>query len=183
MAHFTPQQRSYIRKRTKVHDLDPSEMAGELNIIPFLDIVVNLIMFLLLTTATVIAVVQIDTQLPAYGQGRRGGAPQEQTLNLNVTITENGVIVTGSGGKLAPGCETTSTGRVVTVPKRGNEYDWAALTQCLVKVKQQFPDEDQVIVGADPLVEFQHLVRGMDAVRYNGADELFPKILLSGGVR
>jgi len=66
MPHLTPAQRQYIRKRTKVEDLDPSEMAGELNIIPFLDIVVNLIMFLLMTTTVVLAVVQIDTELPEY---------------------------------------------------------------------------------------------------------------------
>ena len=54
MAKLTPQQRAYIRRRTKVHDPDPSEIAGELNIVPFLDIVVNLIMFLLATSEAVL---------------------------------------------------------------------------------------------------------------------------------
>lgn len=199
MPHLTPAQRQYIRKRTKVEDLDPSEMAGELNIIPFLDIVVNLIMFLLMTTTVVLAVVQIDTELPEYrrGVGGRGASP-EQTLNLNVTIAEDGIIVAGSGGKLAPGCATTQTGRVITVPKRmqpvlteygeptgeqAMQYDWDALTQCAARVKQEYPDERQVTISADPLVQYEHLVGAMDALRNDGTEELFPEVLLSGGVR
>ena len=188
-GQLSPAQRMYIRKRTKIRDLDPSEMAGELNIIPFLDIVVNLIMFLLVTTTTVLAVAQIEAQLPQY----RGGVGSRSTesanaLNLNVTITQNGIIVTGSGGKLAPGCTTTAAGRVVTVSRLGNgQYDWPALTDCVARVKSEFPEEQQVILGADPLVEYEHLVKAMDAVRNkrteNGTQELFPQVLLSGGVR
>lgn len=199
MPQLTPAQRQYIRKRTKVVELDPSEMSGELNIIPFLDIVVNLIMFLLMTTTVVLAVVQIDTELPEYrrGVGGRGAAP-EQTLNLNVTIADDGVVVAGSGGKLAPGCRTTQSGRVMTVPKKmqpvltdygqptgeqAMQYDWEALTECASQVKREYPDELQVTISADPLVEYQHLVAAMDALRNDGTDELFPEVLLSGGVR
>jgi biopolymer transport protein TolR len=202
MAQLTPAQRQYIRKKTKVHDLDPSEMGGELNIIPFLDIVVNLIMFLLMTTTVVLTITQIDSQLPDYRRGVGGRSPTpEASLNLNLTITDSGVIVTGSGGKLAPGCTTTALGRVVTVPKtvqalvdpltgrpiqpprQAMQYDWPGLTQCVARVKEQFPEETQVIISADPLVEYEHLIAAMDAVRFDGTRELFPEVLLSGGVR
>src|SRR5690348_6851830 len=113
MAKLTPQQRNYIRRRTKVHDPDPSEIAGELNIVPFLDIVVNLIMFLLATSEAVLAIVQIEAQLPQLGGKSSGGGNSEPGLNLNVTLTDGGLIVTGSGGKLAPGCQEVSTGRVM----------------------------------------------------------------------
>lgn len=199
MPQLTPAQRQYIRKRTKIVELDPSEMMGELNIIPFLDIVVNLIMFLLMTTTTVLAVVQIDTELPEYRRGVGGrSANPEQTLNLNVTVAEEGIIVAGSGGKLAPGCTAIATGRVITVPKKmlpvvtdygertgqqAMQYDWEGLTECVAQVKQEYPEERQVTISADPLVEYQHLVGAMDAVRMKGTEELFPEVLLSGGVR
>ena len=140
MPELTSAQRQYIRKRTKVVELDPSEMASELNIIPFLDIVVNLIIFLLATVAYILPTVQIETQLPELrrGVGGRSSEPQN-TLNLNVTVAEQGIIVTGSGGKLAPGCETTGEGRVITVPKRGENFDWEGLTTCLSRVKERFP--------------------------------------------
>jgi biopolymer transport protein TolR len=185
MPKLTPQQRAYIRRRTKVHDPDPSEIAGELNIVPFLDIVVNLIMFLLATSEAVLAIVQIEAQLPQLGGKSGGGGASEPGLNLNVTVTDGGVIVTGSGGKLAPGCQEVATGRVMTVPKRDNKYDWKALTDCVAKIKAvpKFSDEHEVIIGADPMVQYEHVVAAMDALRGNDKDSLFPDVLLSAGVR
>ncbi|QQR91562.1 MAG: biopolymer transporter ExbD [Myxococcales bacterium] len=184
-SELTPQQRNYIRKHTKVQDLDPSETAGELNIVPFLDIVVNLIMFLLMTTVSVIAIAQIDAQLPSLGRSSGKNSGTGSSLNLSVTITDNGVMVAGSGGKLAPGCQTTTVTGTITVPKHGKEYDWAALTKCVAQVKSvpDFSDETQVIVTANPMIEYIHLVNAMDAVRAQGDKELFPDVLLSAGVR
>jgi biopolymer transport protein TolR len=181
MPKLTTQQRAYIRRRTKVHEPDPSEVSTELNIVPFLDIVVNLIMFLLATSEAVLAITQIEAQLPSLGRG--GGAPKEPGLNLSITVTDNGVIVTGSGGKLAPGCDQVTSGRALTVPKAGAAYDWKALTDCIVKVKERWADEEDVMIGADPVIQYEHVVAAMDAVRSNGKQTLFPKILLSAGVR
>lgn len=183
MPNLSPQQRAFIRRRTRVHNPDPSEIAGELNIIPFLDIVVNLIMFLLATSEAVLAIVQIEAQLPQLSAGGRPASQQEPSLNLNVTLTDGGIIVTGSGGKLAPGCQDVSSGRVMTVPKKGNEYDWEALTDCATKIKARFSDETEVIVGADPMIHYQYIVAAMDALRRNEQQLLFPKVLLSAGVR
>jgi biopolymer transport protein ExbD len=184
MPNLSPTQRAYIRRRTRVHDPDPSEIAGELNIVPFLDIVVNLIMFLLATSEAVLAIVQIEAQLPQLSSGgKSSGAKQEQGLNLNVTITDSGVIVTGSGGKLAPGCEEVTAGRVITVPKKGSDYDWTALTDCANKIKAKFSNERDVIVGADPMIHYEYIVAAMDALRGDAKKELFPKVLLSAGVR
>src|ERR1700748_2714460 len=99
MPKFTPKQRAYIRKHSKDPHLDPSEMVGELNIVPFLDIVVNLIMFLLATTEAVLLISQIESDLPKIARGRGKGPDIATPLNLNVTVTEGGVFVSGSGGK------------------------------------------------------------------------------------
>jgi len=186
MPKITAQQRAYIRRRSKFDEPDPSEVAGELNIVPFLDIVVNLIMFLLATSEAVLAIAQIEAQLPQLGRGKSTGSRgAEPSLNLNVTITDGGLIVTGSGGKLAPGCKDTVSGRVMTVPKKGDAYDWAGLTECVANIKAvpQFADEDQVIIGADPMIEYVHVVDAMDALRGEEDKELFPNVLLSAGVR
>ncbi|MCA9531275.1 MAG: biopolymer transporter ExbD [Myxococcales bacterium] len=181
---LTSRQRIYVRKHTRVVDPDPSEVSEELNIIPLLDILVNLIMFLLMSLTTVAFFAQVEATLPAYRQGGVGARSTEQQLNLNVTVTAEGVIVTGSGGKLAPGCETTAIGRVITVPvKSPGEYDWNKLNACIARVKSQFPNEKKVTVSADPLVEFQYVVSAMDAVRVEGSKELFPQVFLSAGVR
>lgn len=180
---FSSRQQTYIRKRTKIHDLDPSEQAGELNIVPFLDIVTNIIMFLLATTAMVLTTCELDAHLPTIGRGG-GGGDSTATLNLSVTVTERGIVVAGSGGKLQPGCTTTGTGNVITVARRTDQtYEWAALTQCLVHVHATYPDEHQVILTADPNIEYGNIVAAMDAVRSDGTTELFPDVMLSAGVR
>jgi len=186
MAHFTPKQRAYIRKRSKKVHVDPSETVGELNIVPFLDIVVNLIMFLLATSEYVLLISQIESDLPKIARGRsRSQDSVETPLNLNVTVTDVGVIVTGSGGKLSPGCTgiDPAGSRSITVPRKGNAYDWAGLTECASKVKVQFEDEDTVTVSADPQIQYEHVVAAMDAMRGKGKVELFPKVLVSVGVR
>ena len=183
---LSPRQRSYIRKHGSAGVLDPSEMVGELNIIPFLDIVMNLIMFLLATSEYVLLISQIESDLPRIARGRSKAQDSVETpLNLNVTVTDAGVLVTGSGGKLSAGCTSIDpTGsRAVTVPRKGKAYDWAGLTQCVVRVKSQFEDEDTVTVSADPQIAYEHLVAAMDAVRSQGKQELFPKVLVSVGVR
>src|SRR5690242_14524664 len=146
---FTPRQRSYIRKATTDHGGDPSETVGELNIIPFLDIVVNLIMFLLATSEYVLLISQIQSDLPKIARGRTKTNEQVSTpLNLNVTVTDAGVLVSGSGGKLAPGCTSIDPAgsRAVTVPRKAKDYDWGGLTECVVKIKAQFKDENTVTV-------------------------------------
>ena len=139
---LSARQRIYVRKHTRTRDLDPSEAVGELNIVPFLDIVVNLIMFLLATTEAVLLIAQIESDLPKITRGRGKKSSVETPLNLNVTITANGVLVSGSGGKLAPGCQDIAPGGQVTVARKRNAYDWPGLTECVARVKQQFAEED-----------------------------------------
>ena len=182
---LTPRQKAYVRKKTRIHELDPSEASGELNIVPFLDIVTNIIMFLLATTAAVLTTVELEAHLPTLSRGRARGATETgSTLNLSVTISEDGIIVAGSGGKLAPGCTQMMSGRVITVPRGGDgTFDWGALTQCLVTVHGTFPDERQAILTADPNIEFANIIHAMDSMRSDGTNELFPEIMLSAGVR
>lgn len=196
---LSPRQKAFIRKKTKFHDPDPSETSGELNIVPFLDIVVNIIMFLLTLTAYIVATAELDARLPSLGRGGRGSASNEPSLNLSVMITEQGIIVVGSGSRLGPGCgdapAAANPNSVITVPNLPNAqadndhdgqpdiYDWRALTRCLVRVKTAHPDESQVILSADPSIEYRHLIAAMDAVKANGDAPLFPAMLLSAGVR
>lgn len=150
-----------------------------------LDIVVNLIMFLLMITSTIAFFSQVEASLPQYSRGGVGKrSTDEPALNLNVTVTRAGAIVAGAGGKLAPGCSTTAPGKVITVASQANgEQDWVGVNACVAKVKQEYPDETRVTISADPEVPYQDVIAAMDAVRGTTDNELFPDVLLSAGVR
>lgn len=183
---LTAQQRRYLRKHGAPASSDPSEVDGELNIVPFLDIVVNLIMFLLMVTSSIAFYAQVDASLPSHDPPR--GPGPEPALNLNVTLAATGIYVSGAGAMLAPGCDGGDPGGV-TVPRRPDgEHDFAALTACVAQVKARHDDESRVTVGAESMEPYRDLVAAMDALRSNAllSDEprpLFPEVLLAAGVR
>ena len=184
-------------RRRHRHDESPS-VDDELNIVPFLDIVINLIinliMFLLMVTSTGVST-QVAVSLP--GACTRCPGSFEPTLGLNVVVADEGIWVTTRRGTMAPGCESLSVlapgDTAVTIPKRGDAYDWTALTECVARVKtlaereglrfQRDEGEGEITVSADPLVEYQDLLSAMDAVRKRADESLFPHVMLAAGVR
>ncbi len=181
---LSARQRAYIKKHGTVHEPGVDELDDELNIVPFLDIVINLIMFLLMTIATAAFFNQLEAAMPPSGPGAPGSNDGERPLNLHVVVSQRGVIVTTSNGKLDTGCTGTASGDVISVPRVANGYDWPALTQCLARVKAAGNEEERrVTITGDPQVEYQEIIHAMDAARVNGEDELFPEIRISAGVR
>jgi biopolymer transport protein TolR len=183
MTKLSRVQRRYVERQ--VEKRKDSELAlGELNVVPFLDIVVNLIMFLLVSTTTVLAVTEVDAQLPTQRTGScaTGCRAPEELLGLTLTLTGDGIVVSGRGGTLGPGCDGVVAG-ATTVPMRTTGYDFRSLTACLTRVKQRFPDEHDVTVTANPTVPYESLVAVMDAARSDGSRSLFPDVHLAAGLR
>ncbi|MCU0700725.1 MAG: biopolymer transporter ExbD, partial [Myxococcaceae bacterium] len=85
------------------------EEAGELNIVPYLDILMNLIIFMLLSMTGLATFGILNVSAPSYGAGGGGGDPNEkQPLLLTVAIAKNGYYVAATGGVL-PGIENQGT--------------------------------------------------------------------------
>src|SRR2546427_647755 len=109
---------------------------GELNIVPYLDIIMNLVMFMLLSMTGLITFGIVNVAAPKIGGDAAAAAqqdPNKPRLLLTVAISKKGFYVAGAGGVLQGAAPTP--GAVVdanappTIPKRGEEYDYAALTQ------------------------------------------------------
>lgn len=107
----------------------------------------------------------------------------EDSLSLGVTLTSAGIVVSGSGGRLAPGCETVETGHVITLPLRDGAHDLAGLTRCLERVHREHSGEDAVIVSADPDVRFRDVAGAIAASRGTAERPLFPRTILAEGGR
>jgi biopolymer transport protein TolR len=182
-APLSPAQRSKIRRLAMHKDPDPGEEAGELNIIPYLDIIVNVLVFVLASVA-VTFLTQLDTQPPSIGGKGVKESIKSEALNLAIVIVDDGVSFKTSFGQIAPGC--SGVGKGITVPTIGNtkfEYDLPEIKRCAREMKkagggERFADETQVTVTASRNIEYRHLIAVLDALRGDAEGELFPEFHL-----
>src|SRR5687767_2057700 len=103
-APLSAAQRGKIRRLSQPRELSPDEEGGELNIVPYLDIVVNILIFVLATIAVTFTAT-IDTQPPASQSGGVRDQMESKALNLTIFIVNDGFSIKASGGNVAPGCE------------------------------------------------------------------------------
>lgn len=162
------------------------EETGELNIIPYLDVVVNLVMFMLLSISGLVAFGILEVSAPKIaGEAPAAAAAAEgPKLLLTVAVGREGFYVAGAGGVLGADAPTPDATRPPTIPKKPDgSYDYAALTQALQKIKAQYRDEKNLILSADSDVIYDVVIQTMDACRVVKVDgkteELFPQISLS----
>ncbi len=173
--------------RRRVHE---EEETGELNIIPYLDIVMNLVMFMLLSMVGLTAMGVLDVGTPKVGEPDSASmatpSPTEQPFNLTVGITDQGFYVAGAGGVLPGAAPTDSVDktRPPTVPMKAGKHDFAGLTEMMSKVKDSFPTESRVILVAELHTPYDIIIQTMDACRDKktpgaASKTLFPEVWLS----
>jgi hypothetical protein len=94
---LTATQRSKVRRLSAPKEIDESEQAGELNIVPFLDIITNVMMFVLASLAVTFTVT-LAASAPKSGRGR--DVPKDildESLGLTIVVGTDGYwIVTPS---------------------------------------------------------------------------------------
>jgi biopolymer transport protein ExbD len=130
----------HYRRRAK----DPAE----LDMTTFLNLMVALIPFLLVTAVfSRITIVELD--LPSAASV----APSEPTFRLEVIVREEGLELTNGSALIA------------TVPKLGGEYDLKSLSELVLSLKRDNPDAEQASVLLEPDIEYDYLIQVMDVVR------------------
>lgn len=173
--------------RRRVH---LEEETGELNIVPYLDVVVNLVMFMLLSMTGLLAFGVLNVSAPKIAEGSVAAAEaaEQPKLLLTVAIGREGFYIAGSGGVLGQDAPAPDATRPPTIGKKDGKYDYAGLTDALVRIKERYPKEQTVILSADPDVVYDALIQTMDACRerkITGPDgkpareKLFPAVSLS----
>ncbi len=122
--------------------------APELDITTFLNLMVVLIPFLLISAVfSRITVLELD--VPTAG----GGAQDKPKLILEVIVRKKGLEI--SNGK----------GVVASMVKVDDKYDIATLSKYLQKIKKNYPDKTDAVVLMEADLEYEYLVQIMDAVR------------------
>jgi biopolymer transport protein TolR len=150
----------FSRRKLKPRE---EEESGELNIVPYLDILMNLILFMLLSINGLAAFGILNVSAPSYGGPSTTVAPQEPAdqprLVLSVLISKKGHFVNSENAILGQD-------GAPTIPlKADGSYDYAALNAQMVQIKSAFPKETKVIVAADPDTPYDALIQTMDAIR------------------
>ena len=178
--------------------------AQELNLVPIMNLVTILIPFLLMA-AEFVQLAVIDSTLPAIGPPQpQEEEPEKPPLNLSLAVTGMGITVLGADAVLNPEgagapaapVEGEAAERPPTVPcKSGgpcagiDDYDWEELTRILGLIKDEYPDDENVILVPDSRVRYEILVKAMDSSREDkknsGPDgrarTLFPFVVIAGG--
>ena len=120
----------------------------ELDIVTFLNLMVVLIPFLLIS-----AVFSRITILELYVPSGGSGGADKPRLVLEVIMRKKGIEI-GNG-----------KGVVASMRKVDDKYDIATLSAYLQKIKKNYPDKTDAIVLMEPDLEYEYLVMVMDAVR------------------
>lgn len=142
---------------------------AELNITAFMNLMVILVPFLLIT-AVFSRMAILELNLP--GSSSEPGEPP-QALQLEITVRTDAIEV---GGR--------SAGKLTRIEKVEEQHDYQALSDFLLRVKAQFPDQLDATILLEPEIPYDILVQVMDTVRVaevvQNADvvkaELFPDI-------
>jgi biopolymer transport protein ExbD len=158
------------RRRRKGQD----KGSGELNIMPFMNLMVILLPFLLLT-AVFSRTAVLELNLP----GPSAAEDPQQTLALEITVRNDRIEV---GDR--------TTGLLTELMNGASGYDVDTLSTYLMQVKARFPDKVDATMLVEPDVSYDAVVQVMDAVRSvrttdNGAQvaaELFPEISIGDAV-
>jgi biopolymer transport protein ExbD len=154
----------------RLHSKRKREETPELDITTFLNLMVVLIPFLLIS-AVFSRVTIMELSVPTSAGGSALNTP-------NFAIE---VIVRKKGLEIANGSSVEAA-----IPKKDDQYDMQMLYELLKRLKVRYPEKDDATVLMEPDIEYDHLIQIMDAVRgaevqTEGSEEvkkmvLFPNI-------
>lgn len=127
--------------------------ATELNITAFLNLMVILVPFLLIT-AVFSHMTILELNLPPKQDDQPQNQDEKKDRNFEVILRHDKLVVADTLG-----------GAIKAFPKTGAGYDMKALSDLLIKIKQQFPDKQNISILLEPNIPYDALVQTMDTVR------------------
>ena len=173
--------RSQVRaatRRMRDHVEEIEEEAGELNLVPYMDIVTNIIIFLLASVVNQVALGNINVSSPTISAGSGDSSdtpPEKPPLNLTITVGASGYVIAASGGVL-PNISKLPNG----------QYDYKTLTTKLKEIKSN-PDnaeETKATFNADANIPYDIVIATLDAMRQSEEGKiLFPDVNFAAGIQ
>lgn len=126
-----------------------SKEIPELDITTFLNLMVVLIPFLLIT-AVFSRITVLELNMPT---SEGSASPGDAKLSIEVVVRDDRLEI-GNGKSI-----------IASIPKVEGEYDIPTLSKRLLELKDGYPDKEDATVLMEPEIEYDYLVQVMDAVR------------------
>ena len=123
--------------------------APEMDITTFLNLMVVLVPFLLIT-AVFSRVTILELNLPTAAGGAQQNKPK---LAIEGIVRDKGLEI-GNGRSV-----------VARFPKVNEAYDFTALSKHLLAIKRNYPEKTDATILMEPNIEYEKLVHVMDAIR------------------
>ena len=134
-------RRHHYKRRTKP--------AHEIDVTTFLNLMVVLVPFLLIT-AVFSRLTIVELNLPSSAGGPSNN---ENTFRVEVIVRETGMEI------------TNGTQTIASIPKKDDEYDFQTLSDFMVELKREYPDHDSASVLMEAQIPYDYLIQVMDIVR------------------
>lgn len=134
-------RRHHYKRRTKP--------AHELDVTTFLNLMVVLVPFLLIT-AVFSRITIVELNLPSSAGGP---ASNEDAFRVEVIVREAGIEITNGKNVIA------------AIPKKEDEFDLQTLSDFMVELKQNYPNHDAASVLMEARIPYDYLIQVMDVVR------------------
>jgi biopolymer transport protein TolR len=123
---------------------------AELNLIPFIDLLIVNICFLLITAVWVqMARIKVNQKGKGSAAEKTDDQPPELRVKVVVLVGDEGYVITAGPERLV-------------IPKQGEVYDTEKLSKQLRDIKIQMPTKEDITVAAEDGIQYKHLIRAMD---------------------
>jgi len=134
--------------RKQHHYRSASKAPPELDITTFLNLMVVLVPFLLIT-AVFSRITIMEVNLPSGA----GGPTDKPKITIEVIIRTKGLEI-GNGRSV-----------IASMPKKGEEYDLKSLSTYLQQIKKNYPDKSDATILLEEDIEYDTMIKVMDVVR------------------
>jgi biopolymer transport protein ExbD len=133
---------------------------SEIPLVPFIDLLLCCIMFLLVTAVwNKLARIDANQQQPGQ-QAPMDAPPPEETIQLYLQVKNTGYVIAATDGTN------------IEVPKNGDQFDLEALREKLQDRRRQEPNRTDLIVAPEDGVLYQDVVAAMDVVVGEGYEDM-----------
>jgi biopolymer transport protein ExbD len=134
-------RRHHYKRRTEQH--------SELDVTTFLNLMVVLVPFLLITAVfSRLSIVELN--LPSSSNA---SSSRDVPFTVEVIVRESGVEI------------TNGTSVIASVPNVDGKYDWQTLSDHMISLKREYPDHESASVLLEPQIHYDYLIQAMDVVR------------------